>query len=539
MDDNVIIGIAIAAFVLYMLYHILMAISSGKDAYRRGYQKAAARDAAKGKKPFGESWGHEFGGAYFLLPQQIIEAGYGFDFDETWKQSRIGGSDHVILGVHAYTKGRHTSRALIASKQQGHLLTIAPTRSGKGVSAVIPNLLMYQGSAVVLDIKGEISAVTAERREFLHELKTTREAGEDEETVFIFNPGHDGSCYWNPFSCISRDAPWEDCRLMAELLVPLRGGDDAFWDNEARNFLTGLLLYTYLFASPDDRNLYKMRGVLAQEKEEREVSLLEMQGCDNSNVQRALNAFLGADSKVQDNILSTLNSHLGIFDDEKLARHMGATSFFFRDIKAKRRTIYVTVSPKKLSEYAPLLRLFFGLAVNAMTHEQTRPEVPVLFMLDEFPALGRVKSIEEGVSYLAGYGIKLWIFAQDLKQLAATYGTKAESIIANCYIKQFFGVSDIETAKLVSSFCGDTTVPHITYSSQTGVAVSGSNSVGGMSRPLMSPDEITTMDVNMQLIFIQGQKPILAYKINYLEANGFFHEDESGLPFYGPNPFYT
>src|SRR5579863_934856 len=36
----------------------------------------------------------------------------------------------------------------------GHIVTVAPTRSGKGVGAVIPNLLLYPGSIVVTDPKG-------------------------------------------------------------------------------------------------------------------------------------------------------------------------------------------------------------------------------------------------------------------------------------------------------------------------------------------------------------------------------------------------
>ena len=41
------------------------------------------------------------------------------------------------------------------------IVTVAPTGSGKGIGAVIPNLLDYPGSALVLDVKGENAAVTA------------------------------------------------------------------------------------------------------------------------------------------------------------------------------------------------------------------------------------------------------------------------------------------------------------------------------------------------------------------------------------------
>src|SRR3546814_15511086 len=42
-----------------------------------------------------------------------------------------------------------------------HLLTIAPTRTGKGVGTIIPNLLDYPGPVVCIDPKGENARITA------------------------------------------------------------------------------------------------------------------------------------------------------------------------------------------------------------------------------------------------------------------------------------------------------------------------------------------------------------------------------------------
>ncbi|MCI5142939.1 MAG: transporter, partial [Candidatus Electrothrix sp. ATG1] len=51
--------------------------------------------------------------------------------------------------------------AKIFAKNEGHLLTVAPTRSGKGTGQIIPNLLRWEGSAIVIDIKGENYLKTA------------------------------------------------------------------------------------------------------------------------------------------------------------------------------------------------------------------------------------------------------------------------------------------------------------------------------------------------------------------------------------------
>ena len=42
-----------------------------------------------------------------------------------------------------------------------HLLTMAPTRSGKGVGTIIPNLLLLDRSVICIDPKGENARITA------------------------------------------------------------------------------------------------------------------------------------------------------------------------------------------------------------------------------------------------------------------------------------------------------------------------------------------------------------------------------------------
>jgi len=53
----------------------------------------------------------------------------------------------VFLGLHRQQYLRHEGPE--------HVLTFAPTRSGKGVGLVVPTLLSWPASAVIHDIKGE------------------------------------------------------------------------------------------------------------------------------------------------------------------------------------------------------------------------------------------------------------------------------------------------------------------------------------------------------------------------------------------------
>ncbi|WPZ34061.1 type IV secretory system conjugative DNA transfer family protein [Thalassobaculum sp. OXR-137] len=129
----------------------------------------------------------------------------------------------------------------IRHAKPGHLLTFAPTRSGKGVGAVIPNLLDHPGSVVVTDIKGENHAVTRAYRETLGR-------------VIAFAPfdstlGGDG---YNPIDFIRTFTPKEvdDARMIAEMLVAPDGKEANHWEREARTLLTGLLLHVALERKP-------------------------------------------------------------------------------------------------------------------------------------------------------------------------------------------------------------------------------------------------------------------------------------------------
>lgn len=87
-----------------------------------------------------------------------------------------------------------------------HLLTMAPTRSGKGVGTIIPNLLTQNRSIVCIDPKGENARITARARS---------EFGQ----VHILDPfGVTGqpSAAYNPLSALDPDSPdiAEDAALL-------------------------------------------------------------------------------------------------------------------------------------------------------------------------------------------------------------------------------------------------------------------------------------------------------------------------------------
>tara|TARA_R110002012_G_scaffold82942_1_gene209144 strand:+ start:6626 stop:8146 length:1521 start_codon:yes stop_codon:yes gene_type:complete len=414
-------------------------------------------------------------------------------------------------------RGLFKRRGLIIGKRrgrylrfarEGHLLTFAPTRSGKGVGCVIPNLLDHRGSVVVSDIKGENYRVTARWRAGFSQVLA----------IAPFSRDIAGACF-NPLDYIRTGQPEDvdDAAMIADLLVVPKG-QDTFWDSEAQNLIVALLLYAAHDLSPEERNLHHVWSLLMRDRDEFDEVIADMRASDHQAIRRAGDGFSQKEERERSAVISTAQTHMKIWKSPLLADATKHSDFALEDIKRGCLSLYIVIPPELLGVYRPFMRLMVGLAASAMTRVAELPEKRVLFLLDEVAALGRMSPIETGIGYLAGYGVSLWLFFQDLDQLQKTY-PKWRSVIANCSVRQAFGVSDYQTAKELSDMLGQRTVPAMSKGLSRDWLVplpdGVSHHMAETGRPLMTPDEIMTMPEDRQLIFVQALRPILARKIRY------------------------
>jgi type IV secretory pathway TraG/TraD family ATPase VirD4 len=401
-------------------------------------------------------------------------------------------------------------------RQDGHILTCAPTGAGKGIGAVIPNLLDYPGSAFVLDIKGETYAVTARAR---------RAAGQD---VFLIDPfGITGAA--------SHGMNWLDvlqpedpdvvalAGAMAEMLVVSGGEQDPHWTETARELLRGLLIY--VAGEPSERRSMSALRAMVTASEDGWAEVLADMLADplrgHRIVARTASAFLNRPVKERGSVLSTLVRHTAWLDDPRLAQAFTQQDFDLRDLKRRPMTVYLAVPPERLRACLGFVRGFIGLALDAMTAVRERPVHRVAFFLDEFGQLGRMDSLADSITLLRGYGAQLWLFVQDLSQLKAVY-PRWQSFLANTS-QQYFGTADYDTARYLSDALGQETIRFRTgnRSVQTGIgAKHGGGSLGSgehlHGRALMTPDEIMRLGPTQPIVMISGEAPYLLERINYL-----------------------
>ena len=161
-----------------------------------------------------------------------------------------------------------------------------------------------------------------------------------------------------------------------------------------------------------------------------------------------------------------------------------------------------------------------------MARAASSSPAPVLYLLDEFAALGHLAPVERAMGLMAGYSVQLWPILQDVHQLRATYGQRAGTFLSNAGVLQVFGVNDHESARLVSDLLGQETAVFKTMgqaldSDKSGISYGEHHS----GRPLLTPDEVRTLPQHVEILFLAGQRPILAGKLAYYadpEFRGLF-----------------
>ncbi|MBR8404940.1 MULTISPECIES: type IV secretory system conjugative DNA transfer family protein [Burkholderia cepacia complex] len=428
--------------------------------------------------------------------------------------------------------GRWRGRYLRFAGQQFVLLA-APARSGKGVGIVIPNLLSYSDSVVVLDIKQENFRLTAGFR---------RAHG---QAVYLFNPfAEDGRTHrYNPLSVIA-DGMFRvgDILAIGYVLYPA-GGHDEFWKDQARNLLLGLVLLLWDLrearragASGVPDYPITMGEVLRQSsgngmpvKTYLNRTLIQHRQYLSRACIDALNRFLANDDKVLASILATFNAPLTIWANPIVDAATSANDFDLRDVRRRKMSVYLGVTPDHLSEAAILMNLMFSQLVNLNTKElaEDNPALKYqcLLLLDEMTAIGKIQIIARAVAYMAGYNLRLLSIVQSDSQLESVYGrADARTIVTNHAMQILFAPREQKDANAYSEMLGTRTERSRSTSRSNGMygARGGaSESFSDQRRALMLPQEIKELARDKEIILLENTKPILADRICYWRDRAF------------------
>jgi type IV secretion system protein VirD4 len=403
-----------------------------------------------------------------------------------------------------------------------HLLTLAPTRAGKGVGTVIPNLLTVPRSVLVIDPKGENAKIAGEARERFG-------------AVHILDPfgvtGLPASAY-NPLGRLDAESLdlGEDAASLAEALVmdPPGQQSDAHWNEEAKALLSGLIMFAVAHEDQDRKTLATVREYLTlpPEKFRALLELMQDSAAAGGLIARAANRFLGKSDREAASVMSSAQRHTHFLDSPRIVAATARSDFQFSALRHDLTSIFLVLPPNRLDAYSRWLRLLVAQALQDIARDAeaaqagaARLKQPALFLLDEFAALGRLEAVERAMGLMAGYGLQLWPILQDMSQLRDLYGARANTFVANAGVLQTFGVNDFETAKWLSQSMGKETIGYQTESHRPGDITTTTQHIA--ARDLMTPDEIMQIDPSVQLLRVQGKPVIIARKLRYFADREF------------------
>lgn len=426
--------------------------------------------------------------------------------------------------------GRYRGEFLSMPGQLSVMLS-APTRSGKGAGVVIPNLLNWPDSVVVLDIKGENYDVTAGYR---------RAHG---QAVYAFSPFDDGarSHRWNPLTAVRTSELHRvgDLLNVGQVFYPNDGigtSSEAFFNDHARNLFLGLGLL--LVESPE---LPRSIGEMLRQSSGKGRSLREH--LVTSVAQRreqnrplsgectdALQRLLSNSDNTMSSIVATFVAPLTIFADAIVDAATSADDFRLEDVRRTRMSIYVRIPPHRLASARPLLNLFFSQLVSLNTQQLPGQDptlrLQCLLVNDEFTAMGRVPVITMSTAFLAGYNLRLLTVVQAMSQLDAVYGEKeARTFATNHGLQILFAPREQRDADEYSAMLGHFTEQATSRGRSRSLSAQGHTTVSrndsDQRRALLLPQEFKELGSERMVVIMEGCKPILGEKIRYYRDKAF------------------
>ena len=454
-------------------------------------------------------------------------------------------TDGVILGL---AKGLFKEYKVIDNSNT-HIALIAPTRAGKGVGVIIPTLLNWQSSSIVLDLKKENYVKTAGFREKVLKHK-----------IIKFAPHDENSSSYNPLAQIRLRTKYEyvDAQIIADILTdPGEGKARDHWVTQASALLVALILHV-CYEKTKKGEVASLGHVMdffndpSKPILERILELMKFNHSDDPEffntiydssqnaginpgthpiVSRTAAEIINKDPRESSGIISSCITAITLYKDPIIRKNTTAVDFKINGLMNDETPVdlYVIIEAASISVLSPLIRILISQIIGILCPKMEDPDkMPhkhkLLLMLDEFPAFGKIPLLEKALAYIAGYGMKAVVIAQGINQLRQAYGDK-NMILENCSTAVFYTpqATDKATAELISALLGKRTIKTQNKSFKALKLDTGNVSENKIARELLTPEEVMRYSDKKNLIFFKGKPTYRGIKITYFN-NPYFKD---------------
>ncbi|HSQ97849.1 MAG TPA: type IV secretory system conjugative DNA transfer family protein [Rickettsiales bacterium] len=444
-------------------------------------------------------------------PFKIPESQYGNAHWATIAEMKKAGLMHNGTGM---TMGIYKGKLLVVDKINcEHALLFAPTGSGKGTGFVIPNLLFWDDSVIVHDVKLENFQLTSGYR-----------TSKMRQKCYLWNPAdQDGytHCY-NPMDFISKEygSQVDDVMKITKFLLP----KEEFWTNEGRALTTGIML---ALLALDDRPTSMgevLRTLRSDDVSYNIAVILDTKGEQiHPTGYMNLASYLQKPDKERGSVTSTAASALDLWANPLVDAATMKSDFNIGTFRVTPTSLFVGISPSNVTRLQPLLQIFYQQCASIFTKrlpDKKKEKCRVMMLLDEFPTLGKMEEIKSGIAYYRGYWVKLFLITQDTEQLKAIYETSGmNSFLSNCKFRITYAANNVDTAKYISDLLGEKTL--VTQEEGSRPKYLDLNpgarqvSTKKSGRKLLMPQEVIGLPQEEQIILTEANPPVKCKKVVY------------------------
>lgn len=332
-------------------------------------------------------------------------------------------------------------RKYVTKKEEidGHSITIGGAGSGKSTGVAIPTLMSWKSRAFVIDIKGELYEKTKKAR--------------GEELIKVFNPSNENACGYNPFHVLKNtDDLCSSVKEIAQAIIPLKPEvTDTMWILNAQDFLTGAIIYFY----NQDKNFSETMIAIKLNPPRDLVD--EIMESEDQDAKIHMATFKGMADETLSGIYTEIsNKILSFATNKSLIRALGDNKNVITPNDLENGfDVFIGIEEHLLEQWKPLVTMIVNQFCKFFERRKNDNDKPILFLLDEFPRLGRIDSVATGLTTLRSKKVEIMLYIQSKSQLDLIYGKdQAVNIIDNCTYKAILIATEPSTQKWCSELVG-------------------------------------------------------------------------------------
>lgn len=459
-------------------------------------------------------------------------------------------SDSIIIGQSADARGEVLDKDLfkitllgknlIADSTPYHTLVVGATGSGKGVGVIIPTLLTWKESVIVIDPKGESHEITGGFRSTFSE-------------VFYFNPMDAKSCHINPLDFIPRDNKAVSKIRNICLIMHPNQSKDAYWDSVPRQMLEMMIGHvlvkgknkslTEVSAILNTKQSYAelFKGILKEYQDELLDAAHPLFAVAENTVAFASQFYQMATGQNAEQLvthITAVRSDLSAYSTPEAIKALSYSDFALEDISDGKRPIslFFCCDVDNLPQLMPMFKLIYSLALRSLLHQQKHNH-KLLLVLDEFSQFKKFEIIQEQIPFVRSYGIRIMAFIQSVAQLHEHYGHDGtNALLDNFQLKVYLKATAPETGDFFEKMLGKKTIlskKTSLSSNRRSVGVDGwTESTSEIGRPLLTSNEILSLPPYQEIIFRPNIYPYLGIKVQYYSDKRF--SSRTKLPILNP-----